>query len=171
MTNTKKITITAIFIAIGIVLPIAFHALPDGGQAFLPMHIPVLMCGLIVSPLYGFLAGVLTPLLSSLLTGMPPVLFLPAMLFELAAYGLVASLCMKYLNIKNATVKLYVSLIIAMIVGRVVSGLVNALFFAVGHYSMQIWLTASFVTALPGIIIILILVPLIILALKRFKAI
>ena len=171
MTTAKNITLTAIFISIGVVLPMVFHAFPDGGRVFLPMHIPVLLAGLIVNPIFGLIAGVLTPLISSLLTGMPPVMMLPAMVCELAAYGLVAALCMKYLKVKNYTGKLYLSLVIAMIAGRIVSGLVNAFIFNLGHYTMQMWLAGSFVTAVPGIILILVIVPILVMALKRAKAI
>lgn len=88
--NTKKAAISAMLIAIGVTLPLAFHAIPNAGGVFLPMHIPVLLCGLICGWLYGLVCGILTPLLSSLLTGMPPMAYLPCMLFELATYGICA---------------------------------------------------------------------------------
>ncbi|HBN82057.1 MAG TPA: ECF transporter S component, partial [Ruminococcaceae bacterium] len=83
--QTKKLTAAGMCIALGIVLPIAFHAIPNAGSILLPMHIPVLLCGLLCGWPYGLACGVLSPLLSSLLTGMPPAAYLPSMVCELAA--------------------------------------------------------------------------------------
>lgn len=149
----------ALCIAIGIVLPVLFHAIPNAGSILLPMHIPVLLCGLLCGPVYGLLCGILTPALSSLMTGMPPVFILPSMICELAVYGLIAGLMKRYIHVKNDLVAAYIQLIIAMLAGRVVYGILNALIFSAGSYSMEIFITAAFVTALPGIVIQLLFVP------------
>ena len=85
-TNTKnqvrKLVFAGLCVAIGIVLPLAFHSVPQGGMIFLPMHIPVLLCGMAAGPVYGLLCGVLTPALSALMTGMPGAAVLPGMLCE-----------------------------------------------------------------------------------------
>ena len=86
--HVKNLVTAAMCVALGIILPMAFHTIQNAGSIFLPMHIPVLICGLACGWQYGLLCGVLTPLLSSLLTGMPPAAILPAMLCELAVYGL-----------------------------------------------------------------------------------
>ena len=75
--SIKNMTLTAVCIALCVVLPIAFHSIPDAGSVFLPMHIPVLICGMICGWPYGFICGVMGPLLSSALTGMPPIAILP----------------------------------------------------------------------------------------------
>ena len=90
MTKTKRSVLTAVCIALCVVLPMAFHAVPNAGQIFLPMHIPVLLAGLCCGWPFGLLAGVAGPLLSSLFTGMPPLAYLPSMLCELALYGLLS---------------------------------------------------------------------------------
>ena len=46
----RNMVIAAMLIALCVVLPIAFHSIPDGGSIFLPMHIPVLICGMMVLP-------------------------------------------------------------------------------------------------------------------------
>ena len=91
------------------------------------------------------------------------------MLCELAVYGLISGLLLKFVHTKSRAANVWIALIGAMICGRIVSGLLNALIFRAGQYSMQIWVTASFVTALPGIAIQLIVVPLLVLALERAK--
>ena len=171
MLSIRKMVIAALFIALGIVLPMAFHSIPNAGRVFLPMHIPVLLCGMICGFPYGLACGIIAPLLSSLFTGMPPVAVLPAMLCELAAYGAVSGLLMRYVRVKNLYVRTYISLIGAMIFGRVFYGILNSLIFSAGDYSMQIWLTAAFVTALPGVAIQIVVIPAIVVVLKKAKLI
>ena len=90
----RKTVITALCVALCIVLPMAFHMVKNAGTIFLPMHIPVLLCGLICGWQYGLVCGLLGPLLSSLLTQMPPMAILPSMMAELAVYGAVTGLMM-----------------------------------------------------------------------------
>ena len=156
--SVHRTVLAALFTALCVVLPVAMHIIPDAGTVFLPMHIPVLMCGMICGVPYGFLCGLLGPALSCLLTGMPPVAFLPAMMVECAVYGAVAGLMLKFVRTGNLTADLYIALIAAMIAGRVVSGIAKALIFTPG-ITMTAWITASFVTALPGIVIQLLLIP------------
>lgn len=169
--STKKLVIAALCAALGVVLPMAFHMIPVGntGSVLLPMHLPVLLCGLACGWSYGLGCGILAPLLSSLLTGMPPAAYLPSMLCELAAYGLVSGLMSRFVRPKNRTLGIYLQLVSAMLVGRVVYGLMNALIFKAGAYSFQIFFTAAFVTALPGIVIQLIIIPPILLLLERSR--
>lgn len=171
MTNTKKMILTGLCIALGIILPVTLHSVPNAGSVFLPMHIPVLLCGLMCGWSYGLVCGILTPLLSSLLTGMPPVAYLPAMVCELAAYGLFSGILLRAIGTPNKYLNTYLSLIGAMLLGRVLYGVMQALIFSFGSYSMQLWVTASFVTALPGIIIQIVLIPPVIFTLKRAKLI
>ena len=168
LSPVKKIILTALMIALCVVLPIAFHSIPNGGSIFLPMHIPVLLCGLVCGWGYGGLCGLVGPLLSSLLTGMPPAAILPGMMVECCVYGLVTGLMMRYVRTGKTTFDLYLSLIAAMLLGRVLSGIAKALIFTPGM-SLAAWAAASFVTAIPGIIIQLVLIPLLVLALTKAK--
>ena len=137
------------------------------GSIFLPMHIPVLICGLLCGWQYGLICGILAPVLSSLFTGMPPAAILPAMLCELAVYGLITGICVYGIHTEKQIVKIYGSLITAMLVGRIVSGILKALIFNVGEYSFKIFITSSFLTGIPGILIQLIFIPVIMLALQK----
>jgi riboflavin transporter FmnP len=159
MAKTRKIVTAALFVALCIVLPIAFHSIPNAGSVFLPMHIPVLMCGLVCGWPYGLACGLLGPLLSSLLTGMPPMAVLPGMLCELAVYGFVTGLLVNRVQTGKKIVDLYIPLISAMLAGRVFYGIMNAFIFKAGSYSISIWLASAFITSLPGIGIQLILIP------------
>jgi len=89
---TGTLTGTALLLALGVVLPIVFHAIPLGGRIFLPMHLPTFIAGLILGPVAGLVVGVGSPIVSGLLTGRPTVFYMVPMVFELATYGLVAGL-------------------------------------------------------------------------------
>lgn len=162
-----KLVITAMCVALGLVLPMAFHAIQNAGSIFLPMHIPVLLCGLLVGSEYGLICGILAPFLSSILTGMPPGSILPSMMIELAVYGFVGGVCMKHIPMKSEIGKTYVSLIVAMLAGRLVSGISKAMIFNAGSFTMKAFVMSSFVTALPGIVIQLILLPMLVTILKK----
>lgn len=171
MSPVKKSIITAVCIALCVVLPQAFHAIPNAGSIYCPMHIPVLLCGLICGWQYGLLCGIAGPLVSALITGMPPAAVLPGMLVECAAYGALTGLMMRLVHTKKVYPDLYISLLVAMLGGRIISGIAKALIFSAGSYSMTAWVTGSFVTSLPGIIVHLVLIPSIVYALMKAKLI
>lgn len=167
MSNVKKSIITAVCIALCYVIPLMFHGIQNAGNIFCPMHIPVFICGLICGWQYGLLCGIAGPALSSALSGMPPVAILPSMMVELAAYGTAAGLMMKLVRTKSTYADLYISLIAAIVCGRVLAGLAKALIFARGSYSMSAWIAGSVVTSWPGTIIQLVFIPTIVFALMK----
>lgn len=112
----------------------------------------------------------ITPFLSSMTTGMPPAMILPQMMIELAVYGLVTGLCSKYIPQENEMSKLYMSLIIAMLAGRIVNGFVNTFILSTQGYTLSVFMTASFITCLPGIIIQLIVIPILVRILNKTAA-
>lgn len=172
MSQIKRTVYAALCAAIAVTLPIAFHSVPNAGSIFLPMHIPVLLCGLICGWPYGLACGALAPLLSSLLTGMPPMAYAPSMICELAVYGLVSGLLYSSrIRTGKAIADLYISLVGAMISGRIIAGVLNALLFKVGKYSMSIWLSSAFATALPGIVIQVVIIPILVITLEKAKLI
>ena len=174
MNNTKQsnvhmIVFTGLCMALCVVLPLAFHFIPNAGTVLCPMHIPVLICGLVCGWQFGLLCGIMGPVLSFLLTGMPSAAALPSMIVELAIYGTAAALMMKLIHTKSAYADLYISLISSMVIGRIVAGIVKALFFARGEITIATWATAYFVTCLPGIAVQLVFIPSVIVALQRAR--
>lgn len=167
MSLTKRITFSAICMALCVVLPQAFHSIPNAGNIFLPLHIPALMCGMICGPVFGCICGLVGTGLSSALTGMPPAAYLPSMMLECAVYGLVFGLLMKIVRTKKLHLDLYLCLIGAMLAGRIVGGLSKALIFAPGEMDLSIWISSYFVTGIPGIVIQLIALPAICIALMK----
>lgn len=167
MSQVKRIVIAAVCAALCIVLPMAFHSIPNAGALWLPMHIPVMVSGLVAGPVTGAVTGLLGPVLSSLLTGMPAAPILPSMTCELVVYGLVSGLLCAHVRTGRLPLDLYVSLVGAMICGRIVGGLLQALIFSAGSYSLAAWATAYFLTGLPGIALQLVVVVPVVVALER----
>jgi len=158
--NTKKISLSGLLIALGLILPIAFHAFGGAGKIFLPMHLSVLVAGFLLPPVNALAVGMLTPFLSSVLTGMPVTFpMMPIMIVELGTYALVISL----LN-KKRIESIYVKLVVAMLSGRIMAGLmVFAMVNVVGlKMNALVFVQGSIVTGLPGIIIQLIMIPLVV---------
>lgn len=168
--NVKKLVFAAACAALCLVLPMAFHAIPNAGQVILPMHIPVLLCGLVCGWPYGGICGIIGPLLSSVLTGMPPAAMLPSMMVECCVYGFTSGLLMKYVRTGKPVSDLYIALVSAMIEGRVVAGFAKALIFTPGVAPFA-WVTTSLITGIPGIVIQLVLMPLVVTALTRARLI
>ena len=166
----KDITLASMFIALGIVLPLLTGSNPELGSMFLLMHIPVLIAGLVLGGTYGLLVGMITPILRSVLVGMPPLFPVAlAMMFELGAYGFFIGFSSKLLPKKSAFV--YVSLLIALLLGRGVWGAAAAIFYPLAGFGFTFdkFLTAAFVTGLPGIAIQVVVVPLVYIYLQRTR--
>lgn len=167
--RTKSITLSALFIALGLVLPLLTGQMKALGNAFLPMHLPVLICGLIVGPTYGFVVGLILPILRHFTFGMPP--FYPtaiSMAFELATYGFVVGFIYKNSRWK-CIIALYESLIIAMIFGRIVWGIIQFILLGITgqKFTMQMFIAGAFLNAIPGIVFQLIFIPSLMLALHK----
>lgn len=165
--SLKKLIVCAISIAFCVILPYFFHLIPNGGKIFSPMHIPVLICGLLLPPGYGLTCGICGVLLSSALTSMPPAPVLPGMLVECAVYGLAASLISLVLKADKSYVKTLISLVLAMIAGRLCAGIATAYIFTSGGEPLKYFTSAYLLTGAPGIILHLVIIPPTVIALKR----
>lgn len=173
ISHIKGICICAICIALCYVLPLAFHAF-GLGTAFSPMHIPVLLCGLLCGGGYGALCGLIGPVLSSVLSGMPPPTGLVTMLPELCVYGLVGGLLLRFVRTKNTYLDLYIALSCAMLAGRVVGGIAKVLFYFSGlsgqdSLTLSMLFSSYFVSCLPGILVHLLLLPTLVFVLMKAR--
>ena len=166
---TKKITLSAMFLAIGMVLPFLTGQIPQIGSMLLPLHIPVFLCGLICGWKYGALIGVILPLMRSMVFHMPPLFpTATAMAFELFTYGLVSGL-LYGISKKKSVIAIYRAIIIAMLAGRAVWGIVQIILLGISgsSFTWKAFTAGAFFNAIPGIIIQLILLPTIMVALNR----
>lgn len=168
--NLKKLIISGLCLALCMLLPFLTGQIPQIGSALAPMHIPVLICGLICGWPYGLAVGLIAPLLRSLTLGMPPLFpVATAMAFEMAAYGAAAGLLLKFMPKK--TLSIYMGLIGAMIIGRLVWGVAMFVCMGIngGTFTFQAFLAGAFLNAIPGIICHILIIPPIVLGLRRAK--
>lgn len=170
--NTKKLCYAAVCLALALVLPFLTGQIPQIGQMLSPMHIPVFLCGFLCGWPWGIAVGFIAPLLRSVLFGMPAIF--PgacAMAFELATYGFVSGILYKKLPDKIWSI--YVTLIIAMICGRIVWGIARYVFAGLSGstFPMSAFLAGAITNAVPGIILHIVLIPLIVMAMKKARLI
>ncbi|MGI6604999.1 MAG: ECF transporter S component [bacterium] len=164
--KARSLAVAGLLVAMAVTLPLAAHVIKVGGPVLLPMHIPIFLAGLLLSPGLAVLVGVLSPIVSFLLTGMPPLSppMLPLMVVELATYALALSLLTRH-GITN----IWVSLPVTMVLGRVSLGLAAAVIGPLFNFHVNpvIYVYGAFIQGLPGLALQLISIPLVAAYLKR----
>jgi riboflavin transporter FmnP len=168
MKNTRKLILTALFLALGYVLPFLTGQVPAVGKMLLPMHIPVLLCGFVCGWQYGLMVGFVVPLFRSVLAGMPVMMpTAVGMAFELATYGMISGLL--YRKLTGKSLNIYITLIGAMLGGRIVWGIVSILLYGIqgNVFSWQLFISGALLNAVPGIVLQLVLIPVIVLILEK----
>ncbi len=167
MNMTKRLTISAVLLALGLILPFFTGQIQEIGNKLLPMHLPILICGFICGWKYGLMTGFVTPLLRCMLFSMPLPVNAFCMAFELATYGAISGLM--YQKAKGLRLRIYISLLSAMISGRIVWGCVSILIYGItkSAFTWQMFLGGALLNAIPGIIVQLVLIPIIILGLEK----
>lgn len=168
--SIKNLVLSGLFIALGLIMPFLTAQIPSLGSKFLPMHLPVLIAGFVCGWQYGLIVGFIVPIFRSMLIGMPPMFpTAAAMAVELAVYGCVTGLMYRLLPKKN--VYIYAALIISMICGRIAWGLAGIFLYGLGGtaFTWELFMAGAFINAVPGIVIQLIVIPIIIIALKKAK--
>lgn len=170
MSKIQKMVTSALCLALALVLPLLTGQIPEIGSALCPMHIPVLLCGFLCSWPWGMAVGFIAPLLRGILFGMPPIFPTGiSMAFELASYGLISGLI--YSRLPKKLSSIYAALISAMIGGRLVWGAVRYLLAGLtgSTFPLSVFFAGAITTALPGIVVQLILIPALVMALNRTK--
>ncbi len=172
--TTKNIVFSAMFIAIGVLLPQIFHIFGGVGPVFLPMHLSVILGGMLLGAKYGVIIGIITPIISFIVTGgvMPPISPVPILYFmicELGAYGFLSGFINEKLKVNS-----YVVLLLSMILGRIALTFSVFLFLNLFYQHLKIGLTpfgyvkGAILTGVPGIIIQIIVIPVLYNLLKKY---
>lgn len=164
----QKLAIAALCLALCMVLPFLTGQIPEIGSMLCPMHIPVLLCGFLCGPAWAVVVGATAPLLRFVLFGMPPLFPTGvAMCVELATYGAVSGIL--YQLLPKKPVNIYISLIVAMLAGRIVWGIVQVVLMGLqgSSFTWTAFIASAFTQAIPGIILHIVLIPLIVLALQK----
>ncbi|GAB2023139.1 ECF transporter S component [Pseudolactococcus yaeyamensis] len=166
----KRITFGALFLSLSLLIPQVFHQIgySQAGATLLPMHLPIFLCGLLLGGVYGGFVGAVAPVLSFLLTGMPPLTVMVFMSVELAVYGLVSALCLQQ-RLTEKTYGIWLALLLAMLAGRIAKMI--AIFFALHLFGISVGGVATVVTAtitgIPGILLQLLVIPMVVMKLER----
>ena len=167
----KQLVVSALFLAIALVLPFLTGQIRQLGNMLCPMHLPVLLCGFVCGWPWGLVVGGIAPVLRSLLFVRPPMFSAIGMAFELAAYGAAAGFL--YRKLPKTRGSIYVTLVIAMIAGRLVWGAAQMVLMGLRDniFTLQAFLAGAVTTAIPGIILHIVLIPLIVMLLEKHKLI
>ena len=168
-TNVKILVLAALFLALALVLPFLTGQIPEIGSMLCPMHIPALLCGFFCGWPWGLAVGLIAPVLRSLIFGMPPMFPVAVcMSAELATYGAVAGAL--YAKLPRSRGSVYVSLLTAMVAGRLVWG--AARFLCAGldasAFGLGAFWAGAVTTAIPGIVVQILLIPVLVMTLKKY---
>lgn len=170
--HIKNLILSALCLAIAMYLPFLTGQIQTIGNMLCPMHIPVFLCAYICGWKWAAAVGLVSPFLRYAAFGMPPIMPIGiGMAFEMMTYGIVAGLLYKILPKK--TLNIYASLIISMIAGRIVWGIARLVIAGVvaDAFTWQMFISGALLTAVPGIILHIILIPIIVMALRKAKLI
>ena len=167
--SVKKLVYSAMCLALCLVLPFLTGQIPEVGAMLLPMHLPVLLCGFLCGARWGAAVGIAAPLLRHLMFSMPPMPGCICMAFELAAYGLVVGLLYKRRG--QGMKGIYGSLLCAMVAGRLVWGVAQMVILGLsgGSFPLSAFVAGAVTSAIPGIVLQLVLVPLLVRALEKAR--
>ena len=164
----KKFTLAAMFLALTFVMPFLTGQIPQIGSMLCPMHIPVLLCGFFCGAPWGIGVGFIAPILRSFTLG-GPVMFPMAVsiALELATYGFAAGWL--YHKLPKKKVNVYVSLLSAMVIGRLVWGIVMfcCMGFDASKFGLSAFLSGAILNAVPGIILQIVLIPVLVITLEK----
>jgi riboflavin transporter FmnP len=170
--SVRDLVLSGLFVALGLVMPFITAQIPSLGNKLLPMHIPVLISGFVIGWPYGLIVGIIVPIFRSMLFGMPPMFpTAVAMAFELGTYGCITGLLYRLFPKKNSFI--YAALIISMLLGRAAWGIASFILYGLSGtaFTWEIFMAGAFINAIPGIIIQIIIIPIIIITLRRAKVI
>ena len=166
----RQLVLAALFLGLAFELPLVTGHVPQVGNMLCPMHFPILLCGFVLGGPWGLAVGFIAPLVRSVLFGMPPMFPIAiSMAFELAAYGLVSGVL--WHKVKHTVPMMYASLVTAMVAGRLVWGAVRFVLAGLtgSSFPFSAFLSGALLTAVPGIVAQLVLIPLILIALQKAK--
>lgn len=169
--TTKKLIYSAFFLSLAYVLPFVTGQVPTIGQMLCPMHIPVILCGFLCGGGWGLLVGLTSPVLRALTIGMPPLFpSAIAMALELSVYGLVCGLL--YKRLPSRIYSVYISLLTSMVSGRLAWGAIMLVISQIQktEFSLKMFWTSVFLSSIPGIILQIVLIPVVVISLKRITS-
>lgn len=169
----KQLSVSAMMLALALLLPFLTGQIPIIAKMFSPIHIPVLICGMLCGPIFGFAVGLIAAPLRFILFGMPQMPNVLYMTTELAAYGLLAGIF--HMILPKKKICLYITLILSMIGGRIVYAITFICINLSGAKTVEALLfpviSATVLNAWPGIILQIAIIPTSLMVLEKAKII
>lgn len=166
--RVRKMVSSALYLALALVLPFLTGQIPEIGSMLCPMHLPALLCGFMCGWPWGLAVGLISPLLRSVIFGMPPMFpTAVSMAFEMAVYGAAAGILYRVLPKKSWSI--YVTLLTAMVAGRIVWGGIQFLLAGLRstEFSLSLFLAGAVTNAIPGIVVQIVLIPILVAAMEK----
>jgi len=165
-TTTKQITLTSLFLALCIIVPMLFHFI-GAGAMFLPMFLPILLAGFLIEFPLAILVGLLGPWISALITGMPP-LFPTALIMSVE--GLTAAGIISYLY-HQKKLNFWICLIAGILMERVSLVIMGFTIAPLLGLPGELFSIYKLTESLPGVLLQLILLPIILKMLWKFQVV
>ncbi|MBN2012606.1 hypothetical protein JW960_24975 [candidate division KSB1 bacterium] len=160
---TRQVTLVAVFLALCITVPILFHTMGIG-KAFLPMFLPILLAGFLIEFPVSVLVGVLGPIISALTTGMPP-LFPTGVVMVAEGFVAILTVGLCYHRFRLHHFLSLLSGVIAMRLARIIMLWLILPLFGLPFKTLTI---ADLTVSIPGIIMLLIVIPLTIMLFQKY---
>lgn len=158
MDKVKNIAFCSVFGAGAFLLPVIFHVFHIG-HIFMPMYLPLVTLAFFVSPLYAGLTSFILPLLSGLITGMPP--FYPPVAIIMSIELCVMSIIISFSYRTFPKINTIFLLIVTLFIGRVLNVLMVYLFTIFVKLPSKFVAGTSFLSGWPGITLMLVIIPVI----------
>lgn len=157
----NQVITAGVLLSLGMVLPFLTLQIKEIGDSLLPMHLPIMLCGIFCGWKYGLICGMLLPFLRSVCFGMPPIYPNAVwMALELAGYGCAIGILYNKVFRKRFWC-VYPSLMISMIFGRIIWGISKTVLLGISGnvFTFSIFFMQGFADAIPGILLQLVLIP------------
>jgi riboflavin transporter FmnP len=167
--HLKTLTVSAMMLALALLLPFLTGQIPSIGKMLSPMHLPVLLCGMLCGPIFGFAVGLVAAPIRFILFGMPQMPNVLYMTGELAMYGLLSGIFTRILPKRKLS--LYISLILSMIGGRIAYAFIFISINLSGAKTIEALIfpiiSTTVLTAWPGMILQLLIIPTLLIVLNK----
>ncbi len=175
----RRLLFDAVLIAIAVSLAAILHSVGGraAGSLWVPMWWGPFLAGLLLGPIHGLIVGFLTPFTSFIIRGLPPFPFWLVFSIEISIYGfmwgIVSVLFSKFMKVSY--VRCFLSSLIGIIVGKLSAALVLMLIIpslvpkmaSTFLDAFMIVLVKWTLTSLPGIILIVVGGPFVVLSVKK----
>jgi len=164
--DVRLYAFVTLFVAMDVAVPWLCHTIhPLAGPIFLPMFFFILLAGLLFGWRAGLLVGILTPLVSYGISGMPFLERLPTIVIEASFYGLSAGLFRERFKLN-----VFWSLLGAMVIGRLAAALALLIMHWSGDSNSPVLVWQAIKQGWPGIAIQLVFLPTISIVLEKFSS-